>query len=40
MDAGEAAALMREKGCGGLPVVSDGLLVGIITEHDLLRLLV
>jgi CBS domain-containing protein len=39
-DAGEAASLMREKGCGGLPVVEDGSLVGIITEHDLLRLLV
>ncbi|MEM3518859.1 MAG: CBS domain-containing protein [Candidatus Hadarchaeales archaeon] len=39
MDAGEVAALMREKGCGGLPVLSDGALAGIITEHDLLRLL-
>lgn len=39
MDAGEAAALMREKGCGGLPVVSNEELAGIITGHDLLRLL-
>jgi CBS domain-containing protein len=39
-DAGEAAGLMREKGCGGLPVVSGEDLVGIITEHDLLRLLI
>ncbi|MFN4132924.1 MAG: CBS domain-containing protein [Candidatus Hadarchaeales archaeon] len=39
MDAGEVAALMREKRCGGLPVLSEGGLVGIITEHDLLRLL-
>jgi len=38
-DVGEAAGLMREKGCGGLPVVSREELVGIITEHDLLRLL-
>jgi CBS domain-containing protein len=39
-DVGEAAALMREKGCGGLPVVSENALVGIITERDFLRLLV
>jgi CBS domain-containing protein len=39
-DIGEAAALMRERGCGGLPVVSDDRLVGIITERDLLRLMV
>lgn len=40
MDIGEAAALMREKRCGGLPVVSGGSMVGIVTERDLLRLLV
>jgi len=39
-DIGEAAALMRERDCGGLPVVSEDELVGIITEHDLMRLLV
>ncbi|MDI6643297.1 MAG: CBS domain-containing protein [Candidatus Hodarchaeaceae archaeon] len=39
-DVGEAAALMRERGCGGLPVVSGERLEGMITEHDLLRLLV
>ncbi len=39
-DVGEAAGLMRERGCGGLPVVEGDKLVGIITEHDLLRLLV
>lgn len=39
-DVGEAAGLMRERGCGGLPVVSGDELVGIITEHDLLRLLI
>ncbi|MEM2300081.1 MAG: CBS domain-containing protein [Candidatus Hadarchaeales archaeon] len=39
-DIGEAATLMREKGCGGLPVVSDDMLVGIITERDILRLMV
>ncbi|MFH1821537.1 MAG: CBS domain-containing protein [Methanobacteriota archaeon] len=39
-DVGEAAALMRERGSGGLPVVSGEKLVGIITEHDLMRLLV
>jgi CBS domain-containing protein len=40
MDVGEAAEIMRERGCGGLPVVSGEELVGIITEHDLMRLLV
>jgi CBS domain-containing protein len=39
-DVGEVAALMRERGCGGIPVVSGNSLVGIITERDLLRLLV
>lgn len=39
-DVGEVAGLMREKGCGGLPVVSGDELVGMITEHDLLRLLI
>lgn len=39
-DVGEAAALMRERGFGGLPVLSGGRLEGIITEHDLLRLLI
>jgi len=38
-DVGEAASLMREKKCGGLPVVEGSSLVGMITEHDLLRLL-
>jgi CBS domain-containing protein len=38
-DIGEAAGLMRERGCGGLPVTSGEELVGIITERDLLRLL-
>lgn len=38
-DIGEAAELMRKRGCGGLPVVSGEELVGIITERDLLRLL-
>jgi CBS domain-containing protein len=35
----EAARLMRMHMIGSLPVVSDGRLVGIITEHDLLKLL-
>jgi len=39
-DVGEAAGLMRERGCGGLPVVSGEELAGIIAEHDLLRLLI
>lgn len=39
-DIGEAAKVMRENGCGGLPVVSDDTLVGIITERDILRLMV
>ncbi len=39
-DVGEAAAIMRERGCGALAVVAGTSLVGIITEHDLLRLLV
>ncbi len=38
-DVGEAAALMREINCSGLPVVAGDELVGIITEHDLMRLL-
>jgi CBS domain-containing protein len=40
MDVGEAAQLMVEKGCGGLPVVEGDELVGIITERDMLELLV
>lgn len=39
-DIGEAAELMRECGCGGLPVVTGDELTGIITEHDLLELLI
>lgn len=35
----EAALVMRMHKIGSLPVVSDGRLVGIITEHDLLKLL-
>lgn len=38
-DVGEAAGLMKEKGCGGIPVVSGSDILGIITERDLLRLL-
>ena len=37
---GEAAQLMLEYKIGGLPVVDDGELVGIITETDFCRLLV
>ena len=29
-----ALELMRQFGIGALPVVSDGQLVGIVTEHD------
>ena len=39
-DLGEAAGLMRERGCGGLPVIERDELEGIITEHDLLELLI
>ena len=39
-DVGKAAGMMRKKGCGGLPVVSGNDVMGIITEHDLLRLLI
>jgi len=39
-DLGEAAKLMRERECGGLPVIARNELKGIITEHDLLELLV
>jgi acetoin utilization protein AcuB len=35
-----AARLMLEHKIGGLPVVADGRLVGIITESDIFRLLV
>jgi CBS domain-containing protein len=38
-DIGEAAHLMVERGCGGLPVVEGDELVGIITERDMLELL-
>jgi len=38
-DIGEAALLMVERGCGGLPVVEEDELVAIITEHDMLELL-
>jgi CBS domain-containing protein len=36
----EAARLMLEHKIGGLPVVVDGRVVGVITEIDLLRLLI
>jgi len=38
-DIGEAARLMVERGCGGLPVVEGDELVGIITERNMLELL-
>ena len=31
----EAASLMKSKGCGSLPVVKDGKLVGILTDRDI-----
>jgi len=37
---GEAAYLMAEHRIGGLPVVDEGKLVGIITESDFCRLLI
>ncbi len=37
---GEAAQLMLDKKIAGLPVLSDGKLVGIITESDIFRLMV
>ena len=39
-DLGEVAGVMRDRGCGGLPVLDGEELAGIITEHDLLELLV
>lgn len=36
----EAAKLMRDKKFGGLPVVANGRLVGIVTETDLLNYLI
>lgn len=39
-DLGEAAGLMRERGCGCLPVIERGELRGIITERDMLELLI
>jgi acetoin utilization protein AcuB len=36
----EAARLMRDHKIGGLPVLSDGQLVGIVTETDLLNFLI
>jgi CBS domain-containing protein len=35
----DAAAKMRERHVGGLPVLSGGVLVGIITDADILKLL-
>jgi acetoin utilization protein AcuB len=37
---GEAAQLMMEKKVSGLPVISGGELVGIITESDIFRMVV
>jgi CBS domain-containing protein len=34
----EAIETMLKQGCGGLPVVRNGQLVGIVSEHDLLRI--
>ncbi len=39
-DLGDATGLMCERGCGCVPVVERDELKGIITEHDLLELLV
>lgn len=36
----EAAALMRERKVGGLPVVEDGKLAGIITESDIFEAMI
>lgn len=36
----DAAKLMRDRKIGGLPVVEDGNLVGIVTETDLLNYLI
>jgi len=39
-DLGEAAGLMHGRGCGCLPVIERGELRGIITERDMLELLI
>jgi CBS domain-containing protein len=39
VDVGIAAKLMRENNIGALPVVSDGKLVGIITERDFFKVI-
>ena len=31
----QAAVLMREEGCGSIPVVREGVLVGIVTDRDI-----
>ncbi len=38
-DLGEVAREMRKRGYGGLPVIENGNLVGIITERDILEIL-
>src|SRR5574337_547383 len=40
MSIAEAARLMLERRYGGLPVIADGRLVGIITQVDLLKALI
>lgn len=38
-DAGQAAGLMQERNIGGMPVVEDGELVGMMTERDFLKII-
>jgi CBS domain-containing protein len=38
-DVGQAAKIMREKDIGAVPVVKNGVLVGILTERDFFKIL-
>ena len=38
-DIGDAAEMMAENGVGSLPIIDDGVLTGMLTERDFVRVL-